>query len=780
MKRWSVGKGRPVESLSLFVLLAGLLVAMAATDAWAQQAANPSADASATPAPAPADKAETAPAKENDAAAAIRKDFVNFLHFAGIGRFDLAQSHAESLLQQPALNPLSDEAANLMVKLTEEYENSIDTLLILINNSTIGETAAKVMDVVKAAHRHKRMDVVQINENIRLLAGTPTQRAVGIERLIDSGEYAVPHMLTVLADPREADLHPFVTRALPQLGKQAINALTAALSMQNDVVRRSAAEALGRIGYPQALPFLKRLASDAKANEALRQTADAAVAAIVVADPKVKEAPASAMFADLAERYYAEEDSLQADPREPRANVWFATEDSVRPVDVPREIFTMVMCMRCSRASLELQKDQPGVPALWLAANFRREARLGLDVQSIEAAQVDDPTRPADYPRSIYFARNAGPRYCQLVLGRALKDVDRPVALGAIAALAVTSGPATMVEGTTPGLAEAVHFPDLLVRIKAALALGHAMPREPFSGAEEVVPVLGSALALTGQRAYLVIDPDTATAERLRADLGKTGGQVLVAPAVNDALSLAGKVVNQVDAIFMASDVANPSATEALGVLARSERLALVPLVLYVKEGGMLIANRVAELDPRVARVLVVADGSPSLAELLLQKKDAVAAKFSHREITAEEGLTLALDAAAVLEQMARMPSCVFDPRAAEPALVAALAHPSEELRIASARALGVLDSAAAQVAVARVALAENQNKVLRMAAFSSLAESARRFGARLDPHMTRQLIKQALSAADLELRTGASEALGAMNLPGDLAVETLLAQPQE
>ncbi|HPZ99852.1 MAG TPA: hypothetical protein PLT93_17105, partial [Phycisphaerae bacterium] len=57
-------------------------------------------------------------------------------------------------------------------------------------------------------------------------------------------------------------------------------------------------------------------------------------------------------------------------------------------------------------------------------------------------------------------------------------------------------------------------------------------------------------------------------------------------------------------------------------------------------------------------------------------------------------------------------------------------------------------------------------------AAFASLADSARSAGARLNDKLFAELETQARSEPNLELRTAASQALGAMiNLPAELAV---------
>src|SRR5690606_33483904 len=128
-----------------------------------------------------------------------------------------------------------------------------------------------------------------------------------------------------------------------------------------------------------------------------------------------------------------------------------------------------------------------------------------------------------------YFARMAGPKYCRLVLQRAVKDRDRDVALGAIAALNVTAGPNVMVDSapeTGVTLAAGLNFPDLLVRIRAASALARVRPQKPFPGVDQVVAILASALHLTGHKYYLVVDPDAASLKAV-AD-GLAGNDVTV------------------------------------------------------------------------------------------------------------------------------------------------------------------------------------------------------------------------------------------------------------
>lgn len=786
---------------------AGLaLVASEDRPAFAQDAVKAEAeDASAMPAeqaesePAePSDKPEaTAPGETTTPAGdqSFEQNLSQYLHFALIGQFDIAASYAEAFLKSPEVNPLTPEAAKTIIAFTDRNKNAIDTLLLIIKNTSIADSGRKVLDVVRQAHRSRRQDPARINENIKLLSGSPTQQETAIERLLDSGEYAVPWLLIALVDPAQKELRPYVERTLPRLGKKTLNPLLASLDINNAVMQRVVVDALGKVGYPQSLPYLRRIATDPKANDAVRKAAVEAIGRLTIDDKDMLKGNAAELFHRLAEQYYAEMESLLPDLQSPRpgtappgvelarepVNVWVVDGDMVKPIEVQANLFPVIMSMRCCEESLKLRKDGPEVVALWLAANFRREGRMGFDVQTEEAVESVDQTRPKDFPRSVYFARMAGPKYCRLVLQRAVKDRDRDVALGAIAALNVTAGPNIMVDSapeTGATLAAGLNFPDLLVRIKAASALARVQPSKPFPGMDQVVAILASALHLTGQKYYLVVDPDAASLKAVADGLAGDDVTVLKGDKLSSLLNQAHQQLTYLDGIFLASDMKSPSVTDAIRLLAADQHFALVPIVMFAKESDILVLDQVAAVDRRVGRVLMLAEKgvpAPDFAKQLLAKRDQIAPMYSFKEMSAEESTALALSAAAALRDMAINRNSVFDPKAAQQDLIATLKHPSEPLRIAVTGVLGKLDSKQAQQAVAQVALGGDQTPALRVAAFAALADSIRQFGSYLDADLMQRLVQIAFGEPNLELRTAASQAPGAINLKPDQVAELLV-----
>jgi len=744
------------------VVLAGSGAVSAQQAAETDEPATAQAVSSADEAPVAADEA---------ALEAIEANLANYLHFALIGQFEVADSYAQALLDLPVLDPLSPQAARELVRLTGEdyYKDAIDVLLLLINNTPIADNAREVLDLIRQAHRTIHRDPRRILDSIALLAGTPTQRMTGLERLRDTGEYAVPWLLRVLDDPDRAKLHPFVIDVFARLGQEIVNPMVQALGISDPVIQRAVAQGLGELGYPQALPYLKRLASDPQANPLVRSVATEAIATIIAQNPGALDLPAFELFADLAEGYYDNADALAADPRDETANVWYATGDTVKPIAVPRAIFHLVMSMRCCEQALELEPDAPEVVALWLAANFRREAALGLDVQNDQVVETEDRTRPPDFLRNVYFARVAGPRLCLRVLGRGLVERDRHVALGAIAAMDGTAGPAVMagaVEDSRLSLGQALVFPDLLVRVKAALALGRAMPTQPFEAADVVVPVLASTLTLTGQRYYLLVEPDETVGRRLTEELTKQHeADVHVAARFTDAMTWARRERTHLDGIFLNASIANPPLVQAMRALAEDEHFGLVPVVVYARHDEPVAEGSLDAVPAPAWRLLRLAEGQEVDAKALLVLREEAAGEMGVTALDEEVSGSLALEAARVLRDLAIHGRSVLDPAAACSALIEVLDSPSEQLRIESLQVLGLLDRADAQRAIAAVALSDEQSDRLRKVAYVALAESARQFGSHLDAAMTLRLHEEAFAAEDLEIRTYASRAVGALNL---------------
>lgn len=696
--------------------------------------------------------------------------FDDFLHFAVLGRFDIADSLAGELLGHEDLDPVA------LLHLSQENTKSVDTLVTLINNSTISARAGEILDLILEGEHQLRQDEDRIKANIEKLGGDPQNEYYAIKSLADSGEYAIPWMIETLKDESQKSLWPRVIRALPKIGRPAVNPLVMALQSSDERIRRIVSDTLGQLGYGQAIPYLLEVMHGANISPESKSTAVHASAQIEHRRGRTFGTDPATEFVRLANQYYAEHGSVRADDRLATANVWYWDNGTqfLNAISVPTEIFGAVMAMRCCERALESNSDRGDAVALWLAGNIKREAHLGLNTESGDPSEAngEDKTRPADIPRALYFTSAAGARYAQQVLARAIADGDSAVALGAIAALRQVGGTSSLI-GESNGIAPlvaALQYPELLVRIRAALALGSALPRDPFSGSELVTPLLGIAVTLTGKQNFLVIDPDQDNLNRVMAELRNADTHVIGAASALIGMDRARTELASLGGIFIASDVTSPEADMAIERIREQYEVAASPIVLMIKQGQQAAADVLVERSHGLEGVDAGADETE-----LIRAWSAAADQVGHQMIDADFALTLALEATDVLRGIALDGRTVLDGAAAERSLISVLGSKHEELRFSAVEVLALLNSATAQAAVASVALDDGVEDALRLAALQGLGESARRFGNRLGEDAVDTLIGMAFDEPNLTLRTAAGQALGALNVESDKASRAIL-----
>lgn len=440
----------------------------------------------ATPAAAPQ---QTPPAATPQASPATPKqslaeDWGDFLHFTMIGRLDLAKAYGQAILQsQP--DPVA------LFEQVQQNPQGYDFAMKIAETAQDDElvkVTQQLLTVIDQGRFARRTDAKLIVEEVRRLGSTPRGKLIAIQRLRDAGEYSVPFLLDAMAEaarnPAARNELSGMIEALPQIGQPAIRPLAAALQMSNDQVRAEIIRALGQIGYPQALPYLKYVAETAPSAE-LRALATDSIRRI---DPRAANIAAAALFFQLAEKHYYHSESLNPSEGVPIANIWFwdnSANQLVR-VEVAREYFHELMCMRCCEWSLKAQEQFGLSIGLWLAAFFKAEA-TGIPLPEYFGKEHAD---------ALVYATTAGPEYLHQALARAVNDRNAPVALGAVEALATTAGERSLMYTLGPAqpLLQALAFPDRAVRYSAAIAIANAGPRQPFPESGVVVQNLAEAL----------------------------------------------------------------------------------------------------------------------------------------------------------------------------------------------------------------------------------------------------------------------------------------------
>ncbi len=675
-------------------------------------------------------------------------------YFASIGRFEVAAANFEALL---AADP--DPVA--LLEFADRVPRRHKILIQLAGDPVLGKSVTRIMKVLRTGEELIKADPVRIKRNIARLGGTPRAFENGVARLKQSGEYAIPFLIEALGDPARKDLVRPIVRTLPQIGKPALNPLVMALRVPDEAVQRFVADALGKIGYWQAVPYLLKLRDDPQATPQVTAAVQAALDALADKGLEIpKDLSVAEAFYRLADAYYQQRDTLMADPRLDTANVWYYKQGVLINVPVPTVIFDEVMAMRCCEEALLADPDHREALALWLAADLRREAQLP-EGQS-------DHTRPEGFPPAVYFAQSAGASYCQMALARALRNNEPAVALGAIEALRNTAGPASLLgeAGGHQPLGQALSFPDRMVRVRAALALGNALPVKPFENQQNLMAVLSEAVMLFGgSRHALVVDPQDESANATAAALRAIGYEVLTSSDLLSGLQQLRENLPGIDVIALASDLKEPTLEQAIAQLDGEFRFAAVPVVVVARPHDVEAVESIVRGRERLAAVV---EHPP--ADELKAAIDAAAKAVGATQITPELGTALALEAVNTLELLALTNNPLFDIRDAEPALLAALATDDADLKAAVAHTLGYLGTARSQKAVADIALNADVEEGMRIVMFAALAEAARRSGNHLPEESIEQLIRIVESEQNMAIRTAASQALGALDLPGNPA----------
>ncbi|MHC4691270.1 MAG: HEAT repeat domain-containing protein [Planctomycetota bacterium] len=498
----------------------------------------------------------------------LEDNWNDFLHYTKIGRFDLAKGYAQAVLNsQPdpvELLALSEANRAGVAILQRVVELAPDPELV--------DVTRKVLAIVEQGKFIRRSDPKIIIEEVKRLTGTDRGWWIAVRRLRNAGEYSIPFMLDAITDNSRKDEWENIKRALPEIGKDGIRPLVAALQSDDTALKAEIIRALGVIKYPQALGYLKYVMEKDSSAE-LRSLAAQSIRKI---DPEALNVPAAPLFYRLAESYYYHAESLQPAENADFANVWFWDIVGKRLLKerVDRKYFNELMAMRVCEWALKADPAFGWAIGLWQAAYFKAEST---------GVAIPDYFGPG-HADAMTYATTTGPEYLHQALGRSMKDRNAFVALGAIEALATTAGEKSLLYriGTAQPLVIALSDNNKTVKYSAAIAIAAAGPVARFPESKLVVANLAHALAEASGNPDLankwVAHEYAVRAAKVMLKLGQTRNRIInlslaqgaVINATKDSRSniqmLAGQILAHLD---------SPEAQRAIAVMALDENNAM-------------------------------------------------------------------------------------------------------------------------------------------------------------------------------------------------------------
>lgn len=416
----------------------------------------------------------------------LEENWNDYLHYTKIGHLDLAKGYAQAILQ-------SNPEPVLLLDLSQGNPVGYAILLRVKDTAADAELVqltSELIDVIEAGKFIRRTDPKTIVTEVeRLVSGNERAWLTAVRRLQNSGEYAIMYMLNAMADTSDDEKLADLIRALPKIGRDGIRPLAAALQTSNTAIKAEIIKALGKIGYPQSLAYLKYVVENDE-SEQLREFARASIGEI---DPAALKVSAAQLFYRLGENYYYHAESLKPAQTADFANIWFWDAKNARLLrkEVDRNYFYELMAMRACEWTLKADASFGKAIGLWQAAFFKAES---------DGVAMPDYFGPNHADASVY-ATTAGPEYLHQALARAVKDKNPYVALGAIEALAVTAGEKSLLYrfGPAQPLVGALTFDNKAVKYSAAIAIATAGPKHDFAESSVVVKNLADALAESGQ-----------------------------------------------------------------------------------------------------------------------------------------------------------------------------------------------------------------------------------------------------------------------------------------
>ncbi len=668
----------------------------------------------------------------------------DLLHYIKIAQPQLAQSYGQAILEYPGLQ------AKQLYLLQQKTPKSAAVLGRGANMDGMSVIVVELRKLIEKGYQELRSEPKEIAASIKQLGSTLQGSRIAGERLKISGEYALPQLLQALGDTKT----PIVLRErivvlLGRMGKEAVRPLSAALQSSNPQLQKVIASALGQIQYSHAAPRLKELIEREGVLQGVKVAARRALTSCLGSDGLEKTS--ASLFYDFALKYYYQQESVSPDIRQEKANVWYWRNDRLAYTPVPREIFCAVYAMRMCRLALQHDASFYSAVSLWVAANLNRQANL--------PEGATDATYGDETPEPNYFTLASSAKYLQAVLKRGLNDENSPVALGAIQALAQTAGAKNLVqpvEGGAQPLVQALSYSDRHVRFLAAVSLANALPDKQFTGDDMVMTQLVHALRQTGQKTALLVVADENRRNQLKAILRSADYEVIDAAAPDDAIAAAITAAG-VDVAVLSS---SPAPVAMISRFRQNPSLVTLPAVVFGRNETL---RALAKQDGRT--VLLDAKADEEQLDQALAQASALA---GGEEMDAEQAAAWTIRAAKAVERLADTGNLIFNVELAESSLIALLASEREEVLLAAADALAVMQSTSAQQAIAAVAVGDETPENIRIAAFNDLSASLRRFGNQLTEVLSQQVVDIVGGEGSPELLNAAAQALGAMDLPSD------------
>ena len=606
--------------------------------------------------------------------------------------------------------------------------------------ATRAQAEPLVLKLAEASRGHAT-NPERVNRFIADLTKTRDEQNYAVERLREAGPYAVPALVKALDSPSlSPEDRALLVRNIGRLDSPAAPPLIATLDAPKPQLVIDAAEALGRLGDPRAVPALTAATAGPAAAAARR-----AVEALTGQPFAAQSRTPARLLADEARRYQTHQVKFPGDS----VVIW--TWDAGENVPVAKTVSKgeaeTHFGLKYARAALAFEPTDRATQV----------ALLGLALEQAVGRSGFTHYPAGDPSNTFATAVAAGPDVLGDVLRSAILAGKADLAAVAATALGkVTDGSELVANGPFNPLVEALSAPGRRTRFAAARALVNLDPKRPFAGSSAVVPVLAQFLASRQAPRAVVIDGNLARGNMIASHLRSLGFDT-DASATGDEGFRAAASSADTELVLLDHHMTqgNWRLHDTLANLRADARTAALPIYVYSPLNHQVDLGSLEERFPGVR--LIVTPVNPRVLDQELGVVGRPAA------LAPAERSAYAAEAAALLAKIAARPNSPFGPDLlqVEPTLAVAL-NIAETARSTTA-VLGDVPLADAQRGLADALLDPTRPAPLRLGTANQLARSIQKFGPLVAADQEVKLLSAFDQEADPAFRTALGTVIGAL-----------------
>lgn len=634
----------------------------------------------------------------------------------------------------------ADPSNEVAYQLWKDTDHEI-WLQMLVEGGEYALVAQRIMERGRLARAERMNDADAIRGLVATLRNSSNvrERRVALDALgTNHGDFAVPYLISALADVSNADWRVIAMQSLTDMGPVVVPPLIEVLDAEDTFLARNVALTLGYLGDPRAAGPLAALAQTA--TDGMVATAAGAAAAKCGSDGQAL----AQLLQDGEDYHYRRDNVLPAYAYS--AVVWSWDGRELQAETVSRALYNNELSKKAYYRALSVAPDS--VDARAGVARAAIDILAKLEVLAAQGGDVSDLQAKADVGGLAIALAGADALDLALQWSVLNDDVTSGAALcGALAELA---------EGPTEGLRQALQAPDGGVRGEAAVALAHLAIRSGSAPSAAVVASLGQNAGREVVRMVALLDGN---AERARALTDKLSGMGIM---VNHRASGASGLemlrrIPGVDLILVGDQLGGLAFDAVLVDVANQAATSEVPTFLLTSDSELGDAY-----SERVSGVVASADDLSALDDVFsasLEGDRAQANDLAGRSAAALSALAnTGADISSTVEALASMLTGIRPDDVVAPALDA----------LASAGTVNVISAVLSTMQNAE------RSDMVRAAAASALGGILGRGADSADAVVA--LRDLASSSAPLVVRAAAARALGRAGVPAADRAATLLA----